>query len=215
MKTSEKIKVLEKLAQYRPSGDDAANYANQAIELAVPFIKKHENYKPKAYWDKTGKKWTVGHGHTYIPDSITGKMRQVREGDTMDEAASEGLLKKIVRNNAASLYRKHKSWITRLDPYSLAALYDIAYNAGPGIFDDSKGGSPNLNKMMRKPNLNASEIFWKEVPTYRYSNHKEVEGLANRRRDAEKAWKQLAMMHEINQHKEDLNIRTNPSVVSK
>ena len=51
--------------------------AEAAIAKALPFIKEHEKFVGKAYWDKEGGKWTVGHGHTRIRDAKTGKMRNV------------------------------------------------------------------------------------------------------------------------------------------
>lgn len=192
------VEALTKIAQSKPvakpvrpataSPDLVAQRAEQAMKLVAPFIEKHEGFRQKAYWDKIGKKWTVGHGHTFIRDAKTGKMRAVAKGDTMDAAASSALVRDRLRSNAASMY-KDLQWTRSLSPGALAALYDIAYNAGPGVLSAAK--SPSLNRKMNAPGANRDAVAWAEVPTYKKSGGKVIRGLVNRRNDAIKAFRNL------------------------
>lgn len=165
-----------------------AQRAEQAMKLVAPFIEKHEGFRQKAYWDKIGKKWTVGHGHTFIRDAKTGKLRAVTKGDTMDAAASSALVRDRLRQNASKMY-KDLQWTRTLSPGALAALYDIAYNAGTGTLSAAK--SPSLNRRMNAPGADRDAIAFEEVPTYKKSGGKVVKGLLNRRMDAVKAFKGL------------------------
>ena len=173
------IDALMKIAAGNPA-DDAYAMANRAIDLVTPFIESHEGFRGGAYWDKIGKKWTVGHGHTHIPDPKTGKMRTVVRGDRIGRAASSALVKQRVRQNAAKL--SGVEWTRTLSPGALAALYDVAYNAGTGALSASK--SPSLNRKMNAKGANREAVVWSEIPTYRTSGGKVVRGLANRRADA-------------------------------
>ena len=192
------LEALTKIAQSKPVSkpvartsaypDLVAQRAEQAMKLVAPFIEKHEGFRQKAYWDKIGKKWTVGHGHTFIRDAKTGKLRAVTKGDTMDAAASSALVRDRLRSNAASMY-KDLQWTRTLSPGALAALYDSAYNAGPGVLSAAK--SPSLNRKMNAPGADREAVAWSEVPTYKKSGGKVVKGLVNRRADAVKAFRRL------------------------
>lgn len=185
MTIEDRFSAIVKIASEQ---DDIAGRANEAVRLVAPFIEKHEGYRQNAYWDKIGKKWTVGHGHTFIRDAKTGKLRAVTKGDTMDAAASSALVRDRLRSNAASMY-KDLQWTRTLSPGALAALYDIAYNAGPGVLSAAK--SPSLNRKMNAPGADREAVAWSEVPTYKKSGGKVVKGLVNRRADAVKAFRRL------------------------
>lgn len=180
------IRALEKLAQTAKDGDDVANRANEAIRLVAPFVEKHEGFRANAYWDKIGKKWTVGHGHTFIPDPKTGKLRSVVKGDIIDLKASSALVRDRLRQNASKMYKDLK-WTRTLSPGALAALYDVAYNAGVGTLSSAK--SPSLNSRMNAPGADRDAIAFDEVLTYKKSGGKVIKGLLNRRMAALKAFR--------------------------
>lgn len=179
------IRALEKLAQ-TSDGDDIVNRVNEAIRLVSPFVEKHEGFRGNAYWDSIGKKWTVGHGHTFIPDPKTGKLRAVVKGDTIDAKASSALVRDRLRQIAHKMY-KDLQWTHSLSPGALAALYDVAYNAGPGVLSAAK--SPSLNRRMNAPGADRDAVAFAEVPTYKKSGGKVIKGLVNRRADAVKAFR--------------------------
>ena len=162
-------------------GEEIVQRSREAQKLVLDFIKKHEGYRQKAYWDDIGKKWTVGHGHTYMKDPVTGKMRAVAEGDEMDEATSSSLVSSRLRDMASQMYTNLK-WSRYLSPKALAAMLDVAYNSGVGTLYPDK--SPNLNKSMNAPGADRDAIVWRELPTYRTSGGRVVKGLENRRADA-------------------------------
>lgn len=188
IKIAQSKPVAQPVAQPAASPDLVAQRAEQAMKLVAPFIEKHEGFRQKAYWDKIGKKWTVGHGHTFIRDVKTGKLRAVVKGDTIDAKASSALVRDRLRQNASKMY-KDLQWTRSLSPGALAALYDVAYNAGTGTLSAAK--SPSLNRRMNAPGADRDAIAFEEVPTYKKSGGKVVKGLLNRRMDAVKAFKGL------------------------
>ena len=188
IKIAQSKPVAQPVAQPAASPDLVAQRAEQAMKLVAPFIEKHEGFRQNAYWDKIGKKWTVGHEHTFIPDPKTGKLRAVVKGDTIDAKASSALVRNRLRQNASKMY-KDLQWTRSLSPGALAALYDVAYNAGTGTLSAAK--SPSLNRRMNAPGADRDAIAFEEVPTYKKSGGKVVKGLLNRRMDAVKAFRGL------------------------
>lgn len=172
------------------SDDEYVNRVNAAIDSVVPFIQKHEAFVPKAYRkmlrrDEKGNpvydKWTIGYGQT----EING--RPVAEGDTITEAEALKFLKKRVRHNAALMCTQNP-WTRKLTSDQLAPLYDVAYNMGVGTLADRKGASPRLNKAMREATSGFSDILRRELPTYKFFQGKQLQGLINRRNDAIAKW---------------------------
>ncbi len=172
------------------NNEEIVKRINEGIDLALPFAKKWEKYRQDAYLDTVGNKITVGCGLTSIPErdpktgkfNLLGKWRPVRQGDKLTEAESDMLMKHIMRNNASKMYSDLK-WTRTLEPRSLAALYDIAYNGGVNLLYDKK--SPGLNKMMNAANWkDRDRLLAAQLLTYRKSGGKVVKGLENRRRDA-------------------------------
>lgn len=183
-----RIEAIMKIAAGVENADEISSRIENALRIVAPFVERHEGFRQKAYWDKIGKKWTVGHGHTFIRDAKTGKLRAVTKDDTMDAATSSALVRDRLRSNAVSMY-KDLQWTRTLSPGALAALYDIAYNAGTGTLSSAK--SPSLNRRMNAPGADRDAIAFEEVPTYKKSGGKVVKGLLNRRMDAVKAFKGL------------------------
>ena len=162
-------------------GGETAKF-EAAIAEAIPFIKEHEGFREKAYRDTVGK-WTIGYGQTEVDG------RPVREGDVIDEAAASRFVERRVRNNAADLY-KNSSWTNAASAKALAALYDIAYNAGVGALSERKSPSLNRNGRAASGTDAVDAVIWSEVPTYVRAGGKESKGLRNRRQDAIRRWKE-------------------------
>lgn len=91
----------------------------------MQIIKDQENFKPVAYWDKTGKRWTGGFGTTIYPDGS-----RVQEGDTFTEEKAEAYM-----NDAIS---KIKLPDRSFSVNQKEALLCLIYNVGQDAFDTSK-----------------------------------------------------------------------------
>lgn len=107
-----------------------------AIQVATDFIKKEEDlYKVlpdgsiQAYWDSTGKIWTIGWGNTYYEDGSP-----VQEGDIISYDRAVSLLKLIVAQKEEAI-RPHVT--ADLNENQYAALISLAYNCGEGNVDRS------------------------------------------------------------------------------
>lgn len=166
---------------------------NAAIADAVPFTKSWEKYREKAYWDSVGKKWTVGHGHTRIPDATTGKMRDVVEGDKMSEGDSNDLMQRIMRQNAVKLYQ-NVPWFKDVSQGTMSAILDKSYNAGWRTFAPSV--SKDLDTKMNMPGADPDAAYWSEHDTYASARGKKVPGLVNRQNASWDKWSPYASTEE-------------------
>lgn len=126
--------------------DGMAADIEASIRMAQDFVPKQEGYRRNAYWDGIGKKWTVGHGLTQIPDPVTGKMRPVRKGDVLEEAKSSELVGEQLRQLASKMHTAYP-WSRNLSPWGRAAALDLAYNGGLGMLSAAR--SPRLTKRMK------------------------------------------------------------------
>ncbi len=120
-------------------------------KLAAALIRLAEGCKLKAYWDKTGKVWTIGFGHT----------RDVKEGDviTYDQAVA------FLEHDMVQL-------IARVQDRPLveaAALVSFGYNCGAGalvrylkgeikIEEWTKSGGVELPGLVARRQLEAALI---------------------------------------------------------
>ena len=117
-----------------------------AITKAMPIIQKWENFRPEAYQDPLTDIWTIGYGHTYIKDPVTGKVRDVMPGDKINNKDSLMYLKEILQDHVEKLNRVNPWW-KYLGENAMAASLDTSYNGGPYIFN--KSHSPILDSQMQ------------------------------------------------------------------
>lgn len=87
------------------------------------FIAEFEGCVLHAYWDATGRVWTIGYGHT----------ENVKQGDTLpSKAAALALLKR-------DLDKKYAPFVARLglplNQHQFDALVSFVYNLGPGVLE--------------------------------------------------------------------------------
>ena len=132
----------------------------------VNFIKSHEALRLKAYQDSKGV-WTIGWGHT----------KNVRPGDV------------ITREQAEQFIRDDFAWVERTLNTDLVtgrdkplvtqnefdALCSLVFNIGSDAYLDSTV----RRKIKQGDKMAAARAFKMWV----YSNHKFIQGLANRRAD--------------------------------
>lgn len=128
----------------------------------VKLITSFEGCSTQAYWDKYGKVWTIGYGHTG-PD--------VFKGQIISQQQAENLLKNDLKK--FETYVNNKSYVPhQLNQNQFDALVSFTYNCGPG----------NLKKLVANRTL--PEIA-NEILSYNKSKGKYLRGLA-RRREAER-----------------------------
>lgn len=145
---------------------------DESVGYAVAMLKENEGFRPQAYWDKTGKTWTVGHGLTVMPDG-----RKVGPKDSLTEDESAAAMKDYVSKRLLPAAERHVPGWKALDPRLRAAMLDTAYNAGPGYFSVK---SPAMIKRLASGEDPAAVIA-EENATWTKSGGVEVKGLAARR----------------------------------
>ena len=145
---------------------------DESVGLAAAVIRENEGFRRKAYWDKTGKTWTVGHGLTVMPDG-----RKVGPRDSLTEDESAAAMKDYVSKRLLPAAERHVPGWKALDPRLRAAMLDTAYNAGPGYFSVK---SPTMLKRLASGE-DAAKVIAEENATWTKSKGVEVKGLADRR----------------------------------
>ena len=132
----------------------------------VNFIKSHEALRLKAYQDSKGV-WTIGWGHT----------KGVKPGDVITRAQAEQFIRDdfawVGRTlNADLVTGRDKPLVTQNE---FDALCSLVFNIGSDAYLDSTV----RRKIKQGDKMAAARAFKMWV----YSNHKFVQGLANRRAD--------------------------------
>ena len=132
----------------------------------VNFIKSHEALRLKAYQDSKGK-WTIGWGHT----------KGVKPGDEITRAQAEQFIRDdfewVERTlNADLVAGRDKPLVTQNE---FDALCSLVFNIGSQAYLDSTV----RRKIKQGDKMAAARAFRMWV----YSDHKFVQGLANRRAD--------------------------------
>ena len=91
-------------------------------QKGINLITSFEGCSTKAYWDKYGKVWTIGYGHTG-PD--------VSEGQIITNQQAENLLKNDLKRFES--YVNNKSYVPHiLNQNQFDALVSFSYNCGQG-----------------------------------------------------------------------------------
>ena len=132
----------------------------------VNFIKSHEALRLKAYQDSKGV-WTIGWGHT----------KGVKPGDVITRAQAEQFIRDdfawVERTLNADLVAGRDKPLVTQNEYD--ALCSLVFNIGSQAYLDSTV----RRKIKQGDKMAAAHAFGMWV----YSNHKFVQGLANRRAD--------------------------------
>ncbi|MNK26444.1 Lysozyme RrrD [compost metagenome] len=119
-----------------------------------------------AYWDATGKVWTIGIGSTYYEDGSL-----IKKGDVITEDRARKLFANILPRYEADVNRLVKA---KLNQNQFDALVSFTYNCG----------ASNLGKstLLRKININPNDPSIRdEFPKWNKSGGKVLNGLTRRR----------------------------------
>lgn len=124
------------------------------------FIAQWESFRAHAYWDASGKVWTVGYGHT----------RQV----TKDTVCTKAKAVEWMRADCAAIVRYLNSLDMNITQQQFDALVDFAFNVGLGNLRKS-----TLLRLVRHsaPKENVMAEFYK----WNRSGGKVLQGLSIRR----------------------------------
>ena len=135
-------------------------------QKGVDFIKSHEALRLKAYQDSKGV-WTIGWGHT----------KNVHPGDVITREQAEQFIRDdfewVERTLNADLVTGRDKPLVTQNEYD--ALCSLVFNIGSQAYLDSTV----RRKIKQGDKMAAAHAFGMWV----YSNHKFVQGLANRRAD--------------------------------
>lgn len=132
-------------------------------DSGVHMIASFEGCRLKAYWDKTGKVWTIGYGHT----------EGVKEGDAITDEQAIAFLKYDCRKaeNSVNKYNSIYKW----NQNEFDALVSFTFNCG--------GGS--LKTLVANGTRSRKEIADK-LPAYNKSGGQVLAGLTRRRKAEQK-----------------------------
>lgn len=142
------------------------------------LISKYEGFKTEAYWDKTGKVWTIGKGSTTHPDG-----RPVKQGDKISKQQADQYMEHYVNTKVIPKLKMIPNW-NLMNSNQQSALISFAYNVGPGFY--GKSGFESITKALSSPNN------WKNVPAalakYVKSKGSTLPGLIKRRKAEGDLW---------------------------
>lgn len=143
------------------------------------LISDSEGMRNDAYWDETGKVWTIGKGSTTHPNGTP-----VKKGDKISNQQANEYMDHYVNNNIIPTYNKKIPNWASMNPNQQGALISFGYNFGPNFY-----GSKGFNTITSKL---SSPKSWNEVPDalklYNKSGGEVQNGLITRRDKEGKLW---------------------------
>jgi lysozyme len=109
------------------------------------LLSLHEGRVAHAYQDSLGW-WTIGVGH----------LIDARKGGKLPEHIIDALLDYDIKTKTETLLRV-APWVVGLDEVRRVALIDMAFNLGPGIFNQhSRAFWPRFNNALRRADWGAA-----------------------------------------------------------
>lgn len=142
------------------------------------LISGSEGMKTDAYWDDTGKLWTIGKGSTTHPDG-----RPVKRGDKITPDQADQYMEHYVNKNLVPKLEKIPTW-GKMSENQKGALVSFGYNVGPNFYGSK--GFETISKAL------SSEQTLGNVPgalkLYNKSGGKVLRGLVTRREAEGTLW---------------------------
>jgi len=142
------------------------------------LISGSEGMRTSAYWDSTGKVWTIGKGSTTHPDG-----RPVKRGDTITTDQADQYMEHYVNKNLVPKLEKIPTW-NKMNENQRGALISFGYNVGPNFYGSK--GFETISKAL------SSEQTLTGVPgalkLYNKSGGKVLRGLQTRREAEGNLW---------------------------
>jgi lysozyme len=135
--------------------------------------------RTKAYWDPTGKVWTIGKGSTTHPSGAP-----IKQGDVIKpEQADEYMEHYVNKNLVPTMQKKIPTW-DKLNPNQQGALISFGYNVGPNFYG-SKGFETVSKCLSCEENLGGVPAA---LNLYKKSGGKVLPGLVTRRKAEGELW---------------------------
>lgn len=142
------------------------------------LISGSEGIQTEAYWDDTGKKWTIGKGSTTHPDG-----RPVKRGDKIKPDQANQYMEHYVNQELIPKLEKIPTW-DKMNTNQKDALISFGYNVGPNFY-----GHKNFETITKAL---SSEQGFAGVPNalklYNKSGGKVLRGLITRRAAEGNLW---------------------------
>jgi GH24 family phage-related lysozyme (muramidase) len=142
------------------------------------LVSSSEGMKTDAYWDATGKVWTIGKGSTTHPDG-----KPVKRGDKITPEQADQYMEHYVNKNVVPKLEKIPTW-NKMNENQRGALTSFAYNVGPNFYGSK--GFETISKAL------SSEEGLGKVPDalklYNKSGGKVLRGLVTRREAEGNLW---------------------------
>ena len=142
------------------------------------LISGSEGMKTDAYWDPTGKVWTIGKGSTTHPDG-----RPVKQGDVISSGQADEYMQDYVNKKLVPKLQKIPTW-NKLNPNQQGALISFGYNVGPNFYG-SKGFESITKCLSCEENLGGVPEALKK---YNKSGGRTLPGLVTRREAEGTLW---------------------------
>lgn len=183
--TTEETPNKEKISTSGGTWRGAGPPKNQVSPGAVsdkPYIKlisEFEGLKTEAYWDDTGKVWTIGKGTTRYPDGTP-----VKKGDKISKQQAEEFAQNYVDTKVIPTLEKTIPTWNEMNPNQQAALVSFAYNLGENFY--GRKGFETLTKALS--NVDTFDKVPDALKLYNKSGGKKLDGLVRRRKAEADLW---------------------------
>jgi len=142
------------------------------------LISSSEGFRSKAYWDSTGKVWTIGKGSTTHPDG-----RPVTQTDSITAEQADEYMEHYVNKNLIPKLEKIPTW-GKINDNQRGALISFGYNVGPNFYN-SRGYETITKALSSEESLNNVPVALK---LYNKSGGKVLPGLVKRRQAEGVLW---------------------------
>jgi len=138
----------------------------------MPLITEFEGLKTEAYYDETGKVWTIGKGTTKYPDG-----RPVKKGDKITTEEAEMMAENHIQEKVIPRLEKSIPTWNKMNPNQQAAIISFAYNVGENFYGQK--GFETITKALSSID-NFGDVP-KALALYKKSGGKTLAGLVRRR----------------------------------
>jgi len=142
------------------------------------LVSGSEGLRTKAYWDETGKVWTIGKGSTTHPDG-----RPVKQGDAITSEQADQYMEHYVNKTLVPKLQKIPTW-EKMNENQRGALISFGYNVGPNFYG-SKGFQTISKCLSCQENLGGVP---EALKLYNKSGGKVLRGLQTRREAEGNLW---------------------------